>query len=639
RDEEHEPSIEETELSKLVLGDGFTLDPDCSREEWLNAGMAMHEASAGANWGLAIFDAWSARGEKYAGDADTIGRWESFVDGKSGNVGIGFLKQHTRATVANFGPPLSAEQHARIDAEIAAARKGRPTIELRSGDLHHYVKRCEDVLARELFVLNQELVKIGATPDLIGLRDTDGVERDDKQLVIIPIGIEFIIRYLGEHVHFQKFDARSKEMVDKDCPRALAQNIAQGPEWPTMRPLRAIAAAPFLRADTTVCDAPGYDARSAVFYGPNGTFPPIPESPSQKDAAIALATLLAPFSEFPFAEPVHQAAFVAHILTEAVRPALDHAPLFCYTAPLAATGKSLLSGMPSRIVHGCAPALHTWTEDSDELRKVLFASLRVGDRTIGFDNLPNGGVVRAAELCKFITEEAHEGRVLGSSIVSKLPNKSVVFLTGNNITPAGDLARRSVVIRLDANTDSGGLRVRQFKIVDLARHIDANRGALLAAALTIVRAFVVAGSPKQGVIPLPSFERWSALVRDPLMWLGLADPASGQDDDTDDEQEPVGAAFAQMAARFAGRRFTSKELAVLCGVETETSGLRSALIEAGCAQPEDATELREWLRGVRLRVADGQKLVTWRTNANRGWQLVTVGRDRLQEDRDADVIG
>lgn len=54
----------------------------------------------------------------------------------------------------------------------------------------------------------------------------------------------------------------------------------------------------------------------------------------------------------------------------------------------------------------------------------------------------------------------------------------------------------------------------------------ANRGKFVAAALTIVSAWQQAGSPRADVPSLASYEDWSDLCRQPLLWLGLPDPAA-----------------------------------------------------------------------------------------------------------------
>jgi putative DNA primase/helicase len=55
-----------------------------------------------------------------------------------------------------------------------------------------------------------------------------------------------------------------------------------------------------------------------------------------------------------------------------------------------------------------------------------------------------------------------------------------------------------------------------------------NRGLYIAAALTICRAYVVAGRPNLAK-KLASFEGWSDTIRSALMWLGIADPVASMD--------------------------------------------------------------------------------------------------------------
>ena len=82
------------------------------------------------------------------------------------------------------------------------------------------------------------------------------------------------------------------------------------------------------------------------------------------------------------------------------------------------------------------------------------------------------------------------------------------------------MTRRSLLCSLDPNMERPELRV--FK-ADPFDQVLANRGEYIAAALTIVRAYIVAGFPDPST-PLASFEEWSRTVRSALVWLGSADP-------------------------------------------------------------------------------------------------------------------
>jgi putative DNA primase/helicase len=266
--------------------------------------------------------------------------------------------------------------------------------------------------------------------------------------------------------------------------------------------------------------------------------------------------------------------------------------------------------------------MRPWAESPDELRKGLFSSLLAGDRTIGYDNLPSGIKVRSPYLCLFLTADVYSDRKLGSSDVPAIPNRSVVFLTGNNITPVGDLARRSLVVRLDANMTR--LRDRKFRIGDLREHVAERRAELLMAALTIIKAYTMSGADPI-CNPLPSFERWSRLVRDPLMWLGLVDPVATQDEETEDEAQSLSEAFALMAGHpsIGEKEFTASDLARLCDSFDGETALRAAIEAAGCSMATEQHKIGYWLREKRDHIAGGYKLIRGAEarGAGRKWRL------------------
>jgi hypothetical protein len=97
------------------------------------------------------------------------------------------------------------------------------------------------------------------------------------------------------------------------------------------------------------------------------------------------------------------------------------------------------------------------------------------------------------------------------------------FATGNNVALGADTARRVVPIRLESPLERPETR-RDFLHPDLLGWVGENRPRLLAAVLTILRAYCLAGRPDQGLSALGSFEGWSKLVRAAVVWLGLPDP-------------------------------------------------------------------------------------------------------------------
>ena len=98
----------------------------------------------------------------------------------------------------------------------------------------------------------------------------------------------------------------------------------------------------------------------------------------------------------------------------------------------------------------------------------------------------------------------------------------MILATGNNLTFAGDMTTRALVCRIDARMERP--ETRRFD-VDLKSEIPRRRPELVAAGLTLLRAFVVAGRPGLGQLePFGRFEAWSNLIRGSLVWAGEPDP-------------------------------------------------------------------------------------------------------------------
>ena len=508
------------------------------------------------------------------------------------------------------------------EASTSAPAAPRPVIQLVAGALHVYADATERLLEPDLYVRGQQLVRLGKAPEL-GCDLQRLVKRSAEQRVIVPVNTEYLRRRLATLAEFQKFSSREKIWRTVDCPADLCRNILLVGDWKHFPALEGIATAPFLRPDLTVCDSPGYDAASAVYYAPTAQFPAIPTNPSKDDAWAALERLREPFKEFPFAEGA-EAAFLAHVLASVARHSIDTMPVFAYTAPLVASGKSLLASMASRIANGIEPGVRPYTDDSEEMRKVLLSALIAGDSMILLDNVPNGAKVRSPVLCGFTTAALYSDRILGASETVTLPNRCGVLLTGNNITAAGDLARRCLVVRLDVDAETA--RGRSFTIPDLKTYVAIHRPQLLVDALTVLLAYArteyAAGMPKA----LESFEQFSRIARDPLVWLDVGDAVDTQQIETEDELAPLRAAFERLAAHpvFGFKEFAARDIARECEQFMGTE-LKALIEAAGCSEAASAVKLGYWLREHRDRVAAGRKLIQAGAHAGSArWRLRQV---------------
>lgn len=92
--------------------------------------------------------------------------------------------------------------------------------------------------------------------------------------------------------------------------------------------------------------------------------------------------------------------------------------------------------------------------------------------------------------------------------------------TGNNVRVAGDMPRRCYSVRMDANTEKPWTRTG-FTHADIEEYALVNRGRLLAAAFTLIRAWYAAGKPRADVPTFGSFQEWADTIGGVLAHAGV----------------------------------------------------------------------------------------------------------------------
>jgi putative DNA primase/helicase len=196
------------------------------------------------------------------------------------------------------------------------------------------------------------------------------------------------------------------------------------------------------------------------------------------------------------------------------------APLIAFTAPVAGSGKSLLVDISAILATGRLMPVIAQGRTEEEFEKRLGAALLAGDVAISIDNCEHE--LKSALLCQALTQERLNIRMLGLSKNVDTPTNATIHATGNNLILSGDLTRRSLLCSLDAHCERPELRTFDVDIIDVAR---SDRGRLVAAALTVLRAWQIARqTEKLALPPFGSFEQWSQRIREPLIWLGWPDP-------------------------------------------------------------------------------------------------------------------
>jgi putative DNA primase/helicase len=339
---------------------------------------------------------------------------------------------------------------------------------------------------------------------------------------IVDVDKPTMERQLAHSATWTKFDGRSNRDVQIDPPGPVAtQILSMLGEWP-FEPLRGIIQCPTLRPDGTLLDRQGYDPATSMVLTNTLAMPPVPD-PTQQNAEAGLGALLALLEEFPFVDEASKAVALSMLITPVVRGAIDVAPMHLITKPVAGTGGSYLVDCAAMIATGEKCAVEAMAPNYEETEKRLIGAALSGFPIIGIDNVRE--IIAGEFFCQVVERPLMSLRALGSSDKHRIPNTFTVFANDNNATVA-DMVRRTIRALLDANREHP--EERSFKR-DPLTEIQNNRGDYVTACLTIPLAYIKAGSPlKKQITPLASFGEWCRYVREPLIWLGCADPVGTQ---------------------------------------------------------------------------------------------------------------
>ena len=205
--------------------------------------------------------------------------------------------------------------------------------------------------------------------------------------------------------------------------------------------------------------------------------------------------------------------------------------------------------------------------------------------------------------------------------------------TGNNITFKGDMVRRGLVCNLEALTERPELREFQNDALERAA---TNRGAYVAAALTIIRAYLTAGAPRV-CGSLGSYSAWSTMVRSPLVWLNEPDPITSVDSirQEDPELSNIREFFGLWLAYDLGLDTpytTSRIIEVACMASAPNDysppALKQFLLRVAASRANEgvvsAERLGHWLRKISGRIVAEHRLISGHERNVAAFQLKKV---------------
>lgn len=466
---------------------------------------------------------------------------------------------------------------------------------------------------------------------------------------IIPIPEPVLREMLAERINFQKWMSSggmpklSRVNPPQQCYRAL---LNRG-HWPELRPLEGIVECPVLRPDGSILQEPGYDEMTGLLYRPNAKFPEIPLKPTPRQVEAALRDLKEVVCDFPFPNEAHRAAWLASLLTPLARHAFaGPSPCNVIEANTRGSGKGLLASTTSWISTGRDIARMPHCSDPEEQRKAILGMAIEAIPTILIDNV--AGPFGSAVLDAAFTATEWRDRLLGKSKVITAPLATTWYVTGNNVAVVGDTVRRCLVCRLESPYEHPEDRT-DFQHPDLLKWLRRNRPRLTAAALTLLRAFSVAGRPDQHLTPWGSFEGWSDLIRNCIVWLGLPDPAETRIElrsAAGSEESVLGefiAGLEEVFKQLPGRRGTARDiLGQLEGLGSLAFARLTDVLAELVPQPHDSelpspTQLGVLLKRYRGRVVGGKAVDHAqgpKTNRGQLWSVRSVGGGPESDARD-----
>ena len=153
----------------------------------------------------------------------------------------------------------------------------------------------------------------------------------------------------------------------------------------------------------------------------------------------------------------------------------------------------------------------------------------------------------------------------------------------------------------------------------------------MTAALTIVRAYPCRrGVRGRTLRPWGGFDHWSREIREPLVWLGLADPCATRERIivSDPDRELTTEVLRTWQAAFGDRAMLVREI-VAAAQDGEHDELKQALLMVAAKRDDsnqiDARRLGAWCSSKAARVIDGLRLTPDRKiQRAQGWRVSCV---------------
>lgn len=417
--------------------------------------------------------------------------------------------------------------------QAPAGQAGRDVVPMVDGELPAQVDGVVRALAKHpnIYSRTNALVMAGRGGD--GLTQLQKVSKASARVIMEERAV-FVQERRGKNgpvMHRCSVDDRLVDAV-----------IGMPDRWSgVIREVRAVHRLPVLRMDGSLIGE-GYDADTKLLVDFSGAT--YPEPKTTRGAAVKAVEWLEDLvCDFPWETELDRSTMVALLVTATMRRTFNLCPGFLIDSPSSGIGKGTLVNMTSVLMSGRMPANMNQPGGEDELRKSVFSFLRDGVDHLSIDNitLPFGGEAYDT----MMTSEVYTQRVLGKSETESVPNRTLITITGRNVKFRGDGVGRTMRARMITMMERPDVG-RTFKYPELVEYVREHRAELVAACLTIARAYLLAGRPNK-CSPLREYTQWNAMVREPILWLGRGDVIASIEAQRVDSDEDV-TAYLELAA-------------------------------------------------------------------------------------------
>jgi hypothetical protein len=458
-------------------------------------------------------------------------------------------------------PPVPPDE----DDDDGGGPVGLPPVDLtneRDG-LHNLTEIINKGVLPETYVRDGRLVHVGVVSGARnGRRKKVGAAAERVAPDMGPSQLRALVaRYCYTYAYNAKNERKTVLPTEALCKAVLSST-----EWPGVPDLVEITAMPFVREDGTVCQKRGYDEETGVWLNVDEGFPEVPETPSAEQVTAAKKLLLDRLlRDFPFVSDADRANYMGLLHT----PALKHVtgtitPFGVITAAAAGSGKSLLAEIISR-TYGSNGTACTLPRQDEELRKLVTSKLMSDPHAVvTFDNIGKSHRVDSPILAQLMTETVWTDRVLGGNDTVSRINDKLWLGTGNNVQFGGEMASRSVLVRIDPKMERPDQRdTDRFVLGNLQTWmaVDANRIQVMHALLVLIRSWAAAGMP-EGSVNMRTFSPWSRKIGGLLDFHGITGFLTNLDevDEADEESYEWAQFLAAWHTRHPGEWMSTAQL-------------------------------------------------------------------------------